>query len=272
MQHLAEIVRSFETVVEAFAEARAARTVDGDDVFDDGVDPWAEMGAFRHGGDADGAFVAEEAQDVFEEDLQAEPEEEAAHGHCQQPDGRVGEDGADDEFEHYEEPGRAEVPVEPVEVHAARAEHPTRAAFFPEPPEADEVFADADATEAASANAEDGVGRERGAVPEAKVEPDGHGDAVEADEAPEEGDGEFARVQCIVEGRGAVEETGVAVVSAGPVGEVEDGGEGRAVRGVVCCRLVGGFGGGWCVFLQFRWIFGGGLVFEVRSGMGLAGV
>lgn len=74
--------------------------------------------------------------------------------------------------------------------------------------EADEVLDNRHGSEQGGADTEDGVGGQlvaRQAIPHAKVEADGHEDAVEDDEGPEPEDGLLARAQRVVERRRAGE-------------------------------------------------------------------
>lgn len=83
--------------------------------------------------------------------------------------------------------------MEPIEIPPPGVQDAARASLFPQTPKAQHVLDYADAAETAGAYGEDGIGREICAIPQAKVETNGDGDAVEEDERPEEGDAEFPR-------------------------------------------------------------------------------
>lgn len=83
--------------------------------------------------------------------------------------------------------------------------------------EADEVFDNRHGSKQSGTDTEDGVGRQlvaRQAIPHAKVEADGHEDAVEDDEGPEPEDGLLAGAQRVLERRRAGE-VGVIVGDLG---------------------------------------------------------
>lgn len=116
MQHAPKRLTRHIAQVKALAELGAARAVDAAHVFDEAVDAGAERSACGDGGDAYGRWDAEEAHGVDDEELEAEGEDHAWDWHREEADGGFMWDCADNEFDHYGDPGEGEVPVEPVEL------------------------------------------------------------------------------------------------------------------------------------------------------------
>ena len=116
MQHLSERLASLVPQVQALAELCASAAVDSADVFDIRIYAWSEERALGQRGDAAWSAVPEDAEDVDEEELDADGEEHGGGGDGEHADGWVARAGAGDELDHDEEPADGEVPVEPVEL------------------------------------------------------------------------------------------------------------------------------------------------------------
>ena len=87
-------MRGLVAAVQGLPKVGAAAAVDGDDVFDDGVDSWAELGAFGDGGDADRGGKLEVPHYVDDQEFGAEGVEHACLWHGEEADGGVGGDRA----------------------------------------------------------------------------------------------------------------------------------------------------------------------------------
>ena len=116
MQHLTERLARLVPEVQPLAELGPAAAVHGADVLDVRVDAGAKQRALRQRRDAAGRADTRQAQDVDEEELDADGEEHGGGGDGEHADGRVVRTRAGDELDHDEEPADGEVPVEPVEL------------------------------------------------------------------------------------------------------------------------------------------------------------
>lgn len=159
--------------------------------------------------------------------------------------------------------------MEPIQIPPLRANDPTARSLLPQPVEADEVLDDRDGSQQGSTNGEDGIGGQlvaSEAVPHAKVEADGHEDAVDYDKTPEPEDGLLADPQAIVQGRWS-RELGVRVGDLG----VRKLGGGRLWGGCTTGVLARVLAGGWRLrrgILGSRWLC---VVGAVELGWLLAG-
>jgi hypothetical protein len=94
-----------------------------------------------------------------------------------------------------------------------RPNNPTIRILAPQPRKPHKVLDNRHGTQQRSANTENGVGRQlvaRQAIPHAKVQPNGHEDAIDEDERPEVDDGLLALAERVVERR-RLAEVGVVV-------------------------------------------------------------
>lgn len=116
MQHLAERLAGLVPQVQALAELCASASVNGTDILNVRVYTRSEERALRQRGNAARSAIAEEAEDVDEEELYTDGEEHGRGGNGEDADGRVARTGSCDELDHDEEPADGEIPVEPVEL------------------------------------------------------------------------------------------------------------------------------------------------------------
>lgn len=89
MQHLAEAFAGLVAQVEALTELSATGSIDGADILDVCVDTGAEWCALWEGRDAAWGWDALDAEDVEEEELNANGEEHCGRGHGEDADRRV---------------------------------------------------------------------------------------------------------------------------------------------------------------------------------------
>ena len=87
-------MRRFVSLVEIFTEGGAAATVDGDNVFDDGVDAGPDLRAFGDRGDSEGGRDFEVAEDVSDKEFGAEDEHHRGYWHGEESDRGVIGDSA----------------------------------------------------------------------------------------------------------------------------------------------------------------------------------
>jgi hypothetical protein len=89
VQHLAEGLARLVPQVQALSELGAAGAVDAADVFNVSVDAGAQWRALRERGDAAGCGDFQDAQDIDNDELDANGEEHRGRGHGEEADGRV---------------------------------------------------------------------------------------------------------------------------------------------------------------------------------------
>jgi len=89
VQHLAEGLARLVAQVQALAELGASGTVDSANVLDVCVDAGAERGALGQGRDAAGRGDLHDAEDVDDDELDADGEQHGGGGHGEDADGRV---------------------------------------------------------------------------------------------------------------------------------------------------------------------------------------
>lgn len=137
MQHLAEGLARLVSQVQALAELGASGSVNSADVFDVCVDARAQRGALGQGRDAAGGGDLHDAEDVDDDELDADGEQHGRGRHGEDADRRVvgacaavgcqsraPSDGGMDvrnQLNHDEEPADGEIPVEPVELSSVSA-------------------------------------------------------------------------------------------------------------------------------------------------------
>lgn len=116
-------------------------------------------------------------------------------------EGRGWEGGRGDvhnKLHHNHHPREGKIPMKPIEIHPPSANNATGTIVFPQPPKPDKILNDAGSPQRGGNDRENGIRSQRGVVPEAEVEDDGHCYAVEEDERPEDEDAEFARAEGVV--------------------------------------------------------------------------
>lgn len=92
------------------------------------------------------------------------------------------------QFNHDEKPSHRQIPVKPVEIPSLSSDDAAAGILLPQSVEADEILNNRHGSQQGGADTEDGIGGQlvaSEAVPHAKVEANGHADAVENNEGPE---------------------------------------------------------------------------------------
>jgi hypothetical protein len=89
VQHLAEGLARLVPQVQALSELGAAGAVDAANVFNVSVDAGAEWRSLRERGDAAGCGDFQDAQDVNDDEFDANGKEHSGRGHGEDADGRV---------------------------------------------------------------------------------------------------------------------------------------------------------------------------------------
>lgn len=94
--------------------------------------------------------------------------------------------------------------MEPVQIPSLGSNNAAARALFPQPVKADEILDNGHGSKQSGADTEDCIGGQliaSEAVPHAKVEANGHEDAVDNNQRPEPGNGLFPWLERVVEGR-----------------------------------------------------------------------
>ena len=188
------------TRVQGFSVGSAHTCIDGDDILDDRVDAGTDRDAAGKGGDAELGTEAQGPENDEGEELYTDHENEGGWGNGDEADERQRLMGAsDDELNDDDDDAQRVRDLEVVEPSSFTPQRPQLIILAQELVEPDVVFDEGDDADRAGDDAEDGILRERGMVPQRVGQGNGNDARVEEYNGPGDGDAQLVVARIVGE-------------------------------------------------------------------------